>query len=68
MNFYERELLRLQVLLSLWPAGAGREEFESELHLKRALEEAYGRAFPAMRDYTWPNPNNYLGVNGKTED
>lgn len=43
---HERELLRLQVLLSLWPSGAGRAEFKTELSLKRALQEAYDKAFP----------------------
>lgn len=41
----ERELLRLQVLLSKWPSGAGRAEFKTELHLKGVLEEAYKKVF-----------------------
>ena len=46
MSDDERELLRLQVLLALWPEQRSREEFGTELHLKRAVADAYDRVFP----------------------
>ena len=41
------KLLRLLSMLALWPTAEGRKEFVTDLHLKRAIEEAhedlYGR-------------------------
>lgn len=37
------ELVRLQTLLLLWPTPAGRYEFNTELHLKRALQHAHDK-------------------------
>lgn len=45
MTGNERELLRLQVLFSIWPTPAGRKEFKTQLHLMRALEEVYDKVF-----------------------
>lgn len=41
----ERELLRLQTLLALWPEPRSREEFKTELHLKRAVSDAFSSVF-----------------------
>lgn len=53
MTDEERELLRLQVLFSVWPTPASRKEFKTQTHLLRALEEAYDRVFaaePTLKD------------------
>ncbi len=41
-----KNLVRLQVLLALWPNERGRAEFKTELDLKRAVEAAYETVFP----------------------
>lgn len=41
----ERELLRLQTLLALWPEARSRDEFGTELSLKRAVEAGYNRVY-----------------------
>lgn len=51
----ERELIRLQVLLMLWPSR-GRDEFKTELRLKQALQEAYDNEYPPPEVFvTCPN-------------
>lgn len=45
-------LLRLQVLSTLWPSEAARAEFKTDLHLRSALTDAYKRCFTACDDET----------------
>ena len=45
MSEAERELLRLLSLAIQWPSVAGRREFKTELHLKRAIEKTHTKVF-----------------------
>jgi hypothetical protein len=45
----DHELLHLLAMKAVWPRGAGRQRFKTELHLDRAIEQCLDKALLEKR-------------------